>query len=581
MKQIIINKESLNRIFEGVEWTKNDNGGVNINVNSKTDYASNKGEGQVDTRMFGTKDDILNGKKLTKSGKPSDKAKSLSDYYYTRKSAIDFYQSIINYVLNGRKGSIPNANGVDKNTQTSVYSWFNNNFSDNRIIDACKKAIERLKSDSSQYFSTYERVNNSVDNNKVARYLTGIVPNTNVKYISLFSMDDFNFSDAIKHGTVRQNGLTDKIFGYNSESDRPTDSFGNLKTFDVTYDNGVKPNIAQNFSLNNVGNGHYKQQFGYGDKNYTSVTQFLDKSVQYAAYSLKMEGYRPDVIVSAPSSSEFNKHYCTNLSRKLGVPFISDFFERNMINVRFDDGRDVKAMSDKGFSAKDIQEFSNQVKLIAYKEIAYYIIEPIRNYVYNNKNMFLNVPTQKSSRTKMPLEMIISCIAKHSFETAVSMIKSGDEVTKHLLQIFSNNNSVFKASKYDKTYVIPYLINLIGKKNLQMLLEQVYQLVLKYSDILSQRGYKLSLDSKRFKITQIKKAYRPFLRNVYIVADKYISENGELFSRLKNSKFLIFDEDINSGATLKLAIDALSDRIPSCPSNNILCLVNAYSGSGY
>ena len=112
-------------------------------------------------------------------------------------------------------------------------------------------------------------------------------------------------------------------------------------------------------------------------------------------------------------------------------------------------------------------------------------------------------------------------------------------------------------------------------------MQQVLQIIQQYSEQLQERGYKLRFNTKRFKITQIKKQFRPFLNNVYIVADKYLNQNNELFTRYKNAKFVIFDEDINSGATLKLAIDALKEKLPENTDNNILCLVNAYSGSGF
>ena len=49
----------------------------------------------------------------------------------------------------------------------------------------------------------------------------------------------------------------------------------------------------------------------------------------------------------------------------------------------------------------------------------------------------------------------------------------------------------------------------------------------------------------------------------------------------RNAKFLIFEEDINSGATLKLCIDALEEKIPDANEKNIMCLVNAYSAKGW
>jgi hypothetical protein len=394
-------------------------------------------------------------------------------------------------------------------------------------------------------------------------------------------MTDFNFSDAIKHGTVRQNGNTDKILGI-TDTERETDERGNLKTIDVTYDGKVKPNIAQNFSLNNVKPGHFKQNYGLnGEGGYNSVTEFLDKSVIYADYALKKEGFRPDVLVSAPSSSNFNKYYCTNLSNKLGIPYFDDFFSRNVVNVKFDNGKDISAMKEKGFSDKEIMEFAAQVKGIAYKEIAYFISEPIRNFVNDNIQYFNNIPLVKSSRQKMPIEYIISCMSNHAYQMCLNYIQNNDTLTKHLLQNFFNESSKLQTKRYDYSYLLSQIQQRVGQRMINNVLQQVLHLTQQYSQQLQSNGYKLRFDTKRFKITQLKKQFRPFLNNVYIVADKYINQNGELFNRYKNSKFLIFDEDINSGATLKLVIDALKEKLPENTDNNILCLVNAYSGSGF
>jgi hypothetical protein len=120
----------------------------------------------------------------------------------------------------------------------------------------------------------------------------------------------------------------------------------------------------------------------------------------------------------------------------------------------------------------------------------------------------------------------------------------------------------------------------IGIKAFNQLLMETMNLVQKYSDILKKNGYKLRFNIKKFKITSFKKMFRPFLSNLYIIADGYMT-NGELMNRFKNAKFLIFDEDINSGATLKIVIDALEEKLPEQSSSNLLCLVNAFSNSGF
>lgn len=576
-KTIINGLDILN---EGVDWSKNDNGSINFSINQNKDNNSNKGKNSVDTRVFGTKDDILRGKILTKNGNESGKSKSLEQNYKSKQAAIQFYQNVIEYVQNGRKGTIEEVPGLDTITLNSVKKWFNRGDSDNKIIDACKKSLNRISSEATQTFMTYNRVSQSHNNDNVPRYLTGIVPSTNVKYISLFSMTDFNFSDAIKHGTVRQNGNTDQILGI-GEKDRRVDTNGNLATIDVTYDGNIKPNIAQNFSLNNVQDKHYKQQFGLnGEGGYSSVSQFLDKSVNYAAYALKQEKFSPDVIVSAPSSSKFNQYYCTNLSNKLGIPYISDFFKRNVINVRYANGEDLL---DKGFSPKDVMEFESQAKNIAYNEIAYYVSEPIRNFLKQYETIFNNISLQKHSREKTSMKDVFDCTMIYAYKTIVNSLDN-DLVSGHLCKNFLSNQNKLYQKSYDSSHIFNEVSlrikTKIGQKVFNQVLMQTKELIEQYSDMLKQRGYKLRFNTKRFKITAFKKQFRPFLTNLYIIADEYMN-NGELLKRYRNAKFLIFDEDINSGATLKIVIDALEEKLPEQSSNNIMCLVNAYSASGF
>ena len=576
-KTIINGLDILN---EGVDWSKNDNGSINFSINQNKDNNSNKGKNSVDTRVFGTKDDILRGKILTKNGNESGKSKSLEQNYKSKQAAIQFYQNVIEYVQNGRKGTLEEVPGLDTITLNSVKKWFNRGDSDNKIIDACKKSLNRISSEATQTFMTYNRVSQSHNNDNVPRYLTGIVPSTNVKYISLFSMTDFNFSDAIKHGTVRQNGNTDQILGI-GEKDRRVDANGNLATIDVTYDGNIKPNIAQNFSLNNVQDKHYKQQFGLnGEGGYSSVSQFLDKSVNYAAYALKQEKFSPDVIVSAPSSSKFNQYYCTNLSNKLGIPYISDFFKRNVINVRYANGEDLL---DKGFSPKDVMEFESQAKNIAYNEIAYYVSEPIRNFLKQYETIFNNISLQKHSREKTSMKDVFDCTMIYAYKTIVNSLDN-DLVSGHLCKNFLSNQNKLYQKSYDSSHIFNEVSlrikTKIGQKVFNQVLMQTKELIEQYSDMLKQRGYKLRFNTKRFKITAFKKQFRPFLTNLYIIADEYMN-NGELLKRYRNAKFLIFDEDINSGATLKIVIDALEEKLPEQSSNNIMCLVNAYSASGF
>lgn len=568
------------RLLEGVDWKKNDDGTISLSVNQDRSDAANKGMNSVDTRVFGKKDEILFGDNTASGKNPT-----LYDTAKTKEATVNFYKDLITYVNNGKKGQIKASEYVAPQTIAAVKKWFEENKSDNFIVYAAKKAITRIEKEADVYTTTVDRIGKS-DDDKVARYMTGKISGTNVRYVSLFSMTDFNFSDAIKHGNIRQNGNTDTILGISPEDRKNTHRKTELAHIGVRYDQGVDPNIQGNFSISDAEKDHERSSYGVGDKKYTSVAQFMDKSVQYAAYVLNQEKFYPDFIVSPPSSSKFNEFYCTNLSRKLNIPYIKDFFMRNLINVRFDKDKDVSQMREDGFSEKDIMEFEGQVKSLAYKEISYVVSEPMRNFIESNKNLFGNISLTLHSREKTPIEDVFECMMVYAYKIITDKMKSSEDiVTKQLLSVFRSRTVKLYNKRYDFNHIIDqvmWVIKLkIGFKVFGNVLSQTYELVRKYSDQLKKQGYELKFTAKKAKLTSFKKQFRPYLHDVYIVADNYLGKDNKLTKQYKNAKFLIFDEDINSGATFKLCIDALQDKVPDNVDSNILCMANAYSAKGW
>lgn len=228
-------------------------------------------------------------------------------------------------------------------------------------------------------------------------------------------------------------------------------------------------------------------------------------------------------------------------------------------------------------------EFESQAKNIAYNEIAYYVSEPIRNFLNQYENIVSNISLQKHSREKTSMKDIFDCTMIYAYRTIINSLNN-DVVSNHLCKNFLSKQTKLYQKNYDSEHIFNEVASRIklkiGQKVFNQVLLQTKNLIENYSNILKQNGYKLRFDTKRFKITAFKKQFRPFLSNLYIIADNYMN-NGELLKRYQNAKFLIFDEDINSGATLKIVIDALEEKLPNENSNNLLCLVNAYSASGF
>lgn len=586
MKKIYLTESQFKEIvsyslFEGVDWNLGNNGMIDMSINNDRSENANRGKNSVDTRVFGTKNDILNSRLTKQNGEERAKSKSLSQKYAALNAQMQNYEKTIEWINNGRNGNLE-LSDLAIDTKKTILKWINRGDSDRKIMDACKKSMDRISADINQVTMTYNRVSNSQEENKTARYITGIVPQTNVKYISLFQMSDFNFSDAIKHGTVRQNGNTDDLFGINQD-ERELDNSGNLKTLPITYDGkySINGDVSKNFSLSGVKDGHFKQQYGLnGEGGYSSVNQFLDKSIMYAAYALKKEKFIPDVIVSVPSSSKFNQYYCTNLSRKLGVPYHSDFFQRDVINIKYANGEDLES---KGFSPKDVFEFESQAKNVAYNEIAWIVSQPISGFVVENAEILGGISTEKHSREKIALSDVFDCVMIYAYRTILNSLND-DVLSKHLTQNFMGKQTKLYNKNYDSTRVLQEVSLRLKTKGLMRAfsakMAETANLVRQYSEQLKTNGYKLRFGLKRFKITMFKKQFRPFLSNIYVVADNYLT-NGDLQDRFKNAKFLIFDEDINSGASLKVTINALEDKLPSQSEQNMLCLVNAYSASGF
>lgn len=562
--------EATRRVIEGAEWsqgvawggsTRGRKNTANLTINQdKTDKGNIRGDLNTDTRMFGSKSDILYGDgTMRKTYVPlAQKANHYSLLY-------KFYQEVLDYC----DGKIE-VSDIDFNNAPQKQSAFIKIFMQEHSIEELKSEIlsrmSRESMDSTVKQMTYDRVQGN-NSEKIKRYNIGIVPGTNVKFIALYTMNDFNFNDAIKHGKVRPNDKIKNITGL--ETKKGTH-------IPVSYDNNnVVADVESNFSLKGVRSQHYKTQYGLGDKqSYTSIHQFIDKSIMYAASALKDENFIPDYIIAPPSSSNFNRFYCTNLSRKIGCEFVDNFFKKGLFQVKIMGGQDTDVMKKHGFTDEGIFKFEQKVKNSVFQQISYDIRTPIEQFVtkpiYKKviENAIQIYPQLKKKKYTDIVDMIIDDILCMSIDYIRDKRIAQDIINKAL-------------ETYDYKGMLGIIKNQRNYSEIIKLCNNIARLLEQYSKILIDRGGFKLRDVRGVKITDFEKRERDFLDDCYVVADKELSQNGGLLKRYKDKKILIFDEDINSGGTLRMAINALTEQTGDPSNNGVMCLCNAYSKGGY
>lgn len=600
--KIVLSETQLFDLFEGV----NVNTGVspiNFSINTdKTDYGNRH---YADTRFFGTRGDVAYGDGTYKRNGYD----GVEDEYKSTLANITLYKTAIRIVQHGWYKNInrlfANINSPQNVKTTVLRRLMDKTMSNEEKISNFTDRLNAFYNKLNVIQGKYDRINSIIKTGRVGRpkrisndtviprYNVGIVPNTNVKLIALFEISDFNFSDAIKHGSMRSNEK--KGIG-NGETINKIGRGRQKARVNIEYDNGITPNVANNFSLNNVNAGHFKQQYGYNDENYTSVAQFMDKSIMAAAYAIRKENVQIDYILDAPSSSNFNHYYCTNLSNKLGVEYRTGFFQRNMLNVSLDDEK----MRKDGVNETIINNSKQIVSKAAISEVTSYMTDCVEKFVDENYAYLNGISLERLSRMKVDRNLLIDFIREQSYYGLLS-IKQKNPKTTNLYMYLVNHFADYKKSIKSTVFNTEHISNEISKilrtrlsKKYQLLLSEIDNITTKYENILLTNGMALS-SCKKFKATDIDERVRPYLRNAYVVADKEMAYNkngilDKLRESLQNKHFLIVDEDMDSGATLQLLISALKDkelecstidRKPGRPKKNyitddkITCLVNA------
>jgi len=154
----------------------------------------------ADTRMFGSKNDILYG-----DGTMNKNYMPLAQRAGHYNSLNNFYQQVLDYCNGKIQLSDIDFQNAPSIQSKNIQELINNGVSTEDLKTEILSRISRDNMDSTVKQMTYNRVQQTANPEKVKRYNTGIVPGTNVKFIALYTINDFNFNDAIKHGKLRPN----------------------------------------------------------------------------------------------------------------------------------------------------------------------------------------------------------------------------------------------------------------------------------------------------------------------------------------------------------------------------------------
>ena len=143
MKKIYLAESQFKEIvsyslFEGVDWRLGNNGMIDMSINNDRSENANRGKNSVDTRVFGTKNDILNSRLTKQNGEERAKSKSLSQKYAALNAQMQNYEKTIEWINNGRNGNLE-LSDLAIDTKKTILKWINRGDSDRKIMDACKK----------------------------------------------------------------------------------------------------------------------------------------------------------------------------------------------------------------------------------------------------------------------------------------------------------------------------------------------------------------------------------------------------------------------------------------------------------
>lgn len=417
------------------------------------------------------------------------------------------------------------------------------------------------------------------------------LPGTNIDVISLFNFNNFAGTEVIKANRISMASKEmNKLYKHPQKGYLPTTFKGtenNRSPFDFEFNDDFRGSINDKTHIN-----------------YGSAQHFIHDVMIHGVNVLNVINYVPDFLICVPSSSSFNSEFIDKFSKQIGTCKSYDaFMVKNWLGYSISD-EDIETIKrhisylkyTSGEKAWDdtVNVMEHTIKRGIANSFLYLISEQMQKY--------LNINKYNEKQLNLILQFCFSQILEGPNGKQLSQFLKGVKPNKTTIKSKANfyikntkkNNQIFKYiynKLNDKTTINKVIENIIKESErsmLQHLPNKQNESKPIYID-LSKMEYKNSevqmtslfwggAMQKNSK-TQSKlsgETLRPLMVSVYLVNEQeYVltKQGKELINELKmlennqlnevekvemaNRKIMIFDDDMDTGASLKLCVNSL------------------------
>ena len=400
-------------------------------------------------------------------------------------------------------------------------------------------------SKSAAFYNNRQELANQQKNKDNLSFYKSVVPGTSVNVITLFPFKDFGGTELLKADRLSTgNDVIQKIYGK-----------------------------GENGFINNI-------EFDKGSK-----INFINMTLNHAKNVLQYDKFDPNYIICVPSTKNFNEDYIHQLGNFLGRPAYNAFIIKDWLSYKVDDATQKKIEQHleflKYYSGMD--EFNNTVdavKSVIKRGVAntalWMVSKVIKDKIFNAfsgvnipeayKNVLVKYFIIELGKTNNVYQSLFHGNDNNSLTWSQTnkydMINLPPEILKH---IQANSKAII--SELQNTFK-PYIS---GSKPLQIDIKKVT-----YKDT-PQQMTSLVRSGAIEKSVLPGQELRPLVADVYVINEpqyELTDEGGRMIESMKqtqgpqlnektkvkiaNQNILIFDDDIDTGSSLKLTINALN-----------------------